>query len=149
MKHHPRTRRRRLRHARGFTLIDTSMAIGLMAVMVLPILGLLTVGTVEAGRARGLRETAGLRDELRLRLQDRSWPEESQGGREWRASVDFDRKCRLIAGEDMIPWVKVELEGMAAPGFQSERFEAVKIRITAARSGKLLDEAVVQRVKGS
>ncbi|RYD46919.1 MAG: hypothetical protein EOP83_28870 [Verrucomicrobiaceae bacterium] len=137
------------RRSAGFTLIDTSLAIGLMAAMVLPILGLLTVGTVEAGKARGKRETAGLRDELRQRLQDPAWPTEAMGGREWKTEVAFDRKGRLIKGEDARPWMKVELEGMAAPGFTSDRFEAVKIRIIGARSEKLLDEAVVQRVKES
>lgn len=137
------------RRSAGFTLIDTSLAIGLMAAMVLPILGLLTVGTVEAGKARGKRETAGLRDELRMRLQDPAWPAESSGGREWKAEVEFDRRCKLIEGDDARPWVKVELEGMAAPGFASDHFEAVKIRIIGARSEKLMDEAVVQRVKES
>jgi hypothetical protein len=130
-------------------MIDTSIAIGLMSAMVLPILGLLTAGAVEAGKARDKRETAGLRDELRLRLQDPAWPAEAKGGREWKSEVTFDRKGRLIEGDEARPWVKVELKGMAAPGFTSERFEAVKIRITGARTEKLLDEAVVQRVKQS
>lgn len=134
---------------KGFTLIDTSLAIGLMGAMVLPILGLLTFGTVEAGKAQGKRESARLRDEIRLRLQDPEWPKESKGGRKWKAEIQFDRKGRLVEGGERRPWVSVTLEGMEAPGFSSKRFEAVKIRIVGAHSERLMDEAVVQRIKRS
>lgn len=135
------------RPRRGFTLIDTSLGIALMGAMVVPILGLLTLGTVEAGKSRSKRESGRLRDELRLRLQDKSWPAAAGGGREWQAEIEFDRQGRLIEGREARPWTKVTLEGMAAPGFDSERFEAVKVRITSAKTERLLDETVIQRTR--
>lgn len=130
----------------GFTLVETALAFGLMATLMLPILGLLTMGAAEADKARVLRQTSRVREDLRLRLQQPAWPAASAIGRDWESTCEYDRMGRLI-GNDGVPWMKVRMEGMAAPGFASGRFEAVRIRIHSAKTGRLLDETVIQRGK--
>jgi len=128
----------------GFTLVETALAIGLLAALILPILGLLTAGAAEAGKAQVHRQTSRVREDIRLRLQDPAW---LAAGRTWETTLKYDRKGRLIEDNEHLPSMTVRLQGMQAPGFRSDRFEAVKIRVHNAKTNRLLDEAVVQRRK--
>jgi uncharacterized protein (TIGR02598 family) len=131
----------------GFTLVETALAIGLLAALILPILGLLTAGATEASKAQVHRQTSRVREDIRLRLQDPAWLAELAAGRTWETTLEYDRKGRLIEDNAHLPSMTVRLQGMQAPGFRSDRFEAVKIRVHNAKTNRLLDEAVVQRRK--
>lgn len=132
---------------KGFTLVETALAVCLMAVLVLPLLGLLGLGAAESGKARNHQRVARVRQDLRMRLQDPGWPSASREGQRWVAEFPYDRDGAPVRDGRSEPLMEVSLQGMAAPGFQCGRYEAVRVRIVAAKSKRLLDETVIQRRK--
>ena len=138
-------------HKRGFTLIDTTMAMGLLSTMVLPILGLLAVGVKDAGDAQVVRGCECLRQELRISLQDPAWPKNRAGAAgaklKWKATCYFDRQGRVLAeAEKKSAWMEVRMEACDSVTFPDADLEQVKVAFHRAGTGKKVDQTVIQRV---
>ncbi len=139
------------RVARGFTLIDTTMAMGLLSMMVLPILGLLAVGVKDAGDAQVTRTCEGLRQEVRLHLQDPEWPanrSSAPGAKlKWKATGYFDRQGKLLKeGEKKSAWMEARMEACDSTTFPDAELEQVLVTFHRSGSDRKLDEAVIQRM---
>lgn len=142
---------RRKHRARGFTLIDTTLAMGLLSVMVLPILGLLAVGVKDSGEAQTRRTCEGLRQRLRICLQDPKWPEsrsELTGDlMKWKATRYFDRRGELLKdSEKKSAWMEVRMEASESTAFRSAHLEQVKAVFYRTGSGKKVEQTVIQRL---
>jgi uncharacterized protein (TIGR02598 family) len=135
---------------RGFTLIDTTMAMGLLSTMVLPILGLLAVGVKDAGDAQIVRSCEALRQEVRIHLQDPEWPESSGGAGDklkWKATCYYDRQGKPVTGaEKKSAWMEVRMEACDSVTFPDTGLEQVKIAFHRSSSGKKVDQTVIQRM---
>jgi hypothetical protein len=146
----------RQRFTKGFTLIDTTLAVGLLSTMVLPILGLLAVGVKDAGEAQTRRTCESLRQELRLQLSNPEWPTRRSGSTatgedeiqaKWEATQYFDRRGVLMdAAKKDSAWMEVRLEACESSAFLSENLEQVKAVFFQTRTGKKVDETVIQRM---
>lgn len=142
-----KTPRSRSRSHKGFTLAETALAVGLMAALTLPLLGLLGMGAAESGNARNHQRSARVREDLRMRLQDPAWPSASREGHGWTAEFPYDHDGNPIRDGHRKAWMNVSLQGVEAQGFPSERYEAVRVRMVVAKTKRLLGETVIQRRK--
>jgi len=136
---------------RGFTLLDTTLAMGLLSTMVLPILGLLAVGVKDAGDAQVVRGCEGLRQEMRINLQDPDWPKNrgaAAGGKtKWKATCYFDRQGRLLDGDaKKSAWMEVRMDACDSVTFPEADLEQVKVEFHRAGTGKKVDQTVIQRM---
>ncbi len=141
----------RKKFTRGFTLMDTTLAMGLLSAMVLPILGLLAVGVKDAGDAQTRRNCDSLRQEVRLQLQNPEWPahrtDAAAPSAKWNATQYFDRQGTLLdpAKKDSA-WMEVRMEACESSAFRSSNLEQVKAAFFQSRTGRKVDETVIQRM---
>lgn len=134
---------------RGFSLSEVTCALGLLAIAMLPLLGVLAVGMDDARLAAGKRELGAMRSTIRQMLKGGEWPAEGLKGGAWTASCDFDQNGRPIVGAaDKGPaFVTVSMQGGASPGYQSDFLETVRLVFTVPGSDTRLGECVIQRTR--
>lgn len=134
---------------RGFSLPEVTCALGLLAIAMLPLLGVLAVGMDDARLAAGKRELGAMRTTIRQMLKGGEWPPEGLKGGTWAASCDFDQNGRpLLEQTDAgTAFVTVEMQGGASPAFQSDFLESVRLVFTVPGSNTRLGECVIQRTR--
>ncbi|HCN27829.1 MAG TPA: hypothetical protein DIT64_03410 [Verrucomicrobiales bacterium] len=134
--------------ARGFSITEILMALALVAGSALPVLGLLSVGILDAKEAGDHRLTANLRNTVQQLLSDPAWPEEAKPAGEWTAERGFDHEGRLLEPEEKNQAVLLlRLRSLPAIGFESDHLETVQVSFHAPDRPDMLSRSVVQRVK--
>jgi len=134
--------------ARGFSITEILMALALVAGSALPVLGLLSVGILDAKEAGDHRLTANLRNTVQQLLSDPAWPEEAKPEGEWTAERGFDHEGRLLEPEEKNQAVLLlRLRSLPAIGFESDHLETVQVSFYAPDRPDMLSRSVVQRVK--
>lgn len=134
--------------ARGFSITEILMALALVAGSALPVLGLLSVGILDAKEAGDHRLTANLRNTVQQLLSDPAWPEEAKPAGEWTAERGFDHEGRLLEPEEKNQAVLLlRLRSLPAIGFESDHLETVQVSFHAPDRPDVLSRSVVQRVK--
>jgi len=134
--------------ARGFSITEILMALALVAGSALPVLGLLSVGILDAKEAGDHRLTANLRNTVQQLLSDPAWPEEAKPAGEWTAERGFDHEGRLLEPEEKNQAVLLlRLRSLPAIGFESDHLETAQVSLHAPDRPDMLSRSVVQRVK--
>lgn len=139
----------RRRDSGGFSLSEVTCALGLLAIAMLPLLGVLAVGMDDARLAAGKRELGAMRTTIRQMLKGGDWPAEGLKGGAWTASCDFDQNGNPIVGAAASgpAFVTVAMQGGESPGFQSDFLETVRLVFTVPGSNTRLGECVIQRTR--
>lgn len=139
----------RRRDRRGFSLSEVTCALGLLAIAMLPLLGVLAVGMDDARTAAGKRELGAMRTTIRQMLKGGQWPAEGLKGGAWTATCDFDLIGNPMVGAAATgpAFVTVAMQGGESPGFQSEFLETVRLVFTVPGSDTRLGECVIQRTR--
>jgi len=134
------------RHPRAFSLVETSVALGLFSLLIMPVLGLITAGISHSSSALDRSSLHTVRDSLRLRLiQQSDWPANSTSP-EWETTIAFSRNGNPIPpDEDSTAFVKVRLSASPATSHPGVMLEAIRCEFINPRNDATVTTSVIQR----
>ncbi|TDU69258.1 uncharacterized protein (TIGR02598 family) [Prosthecobacter fusiformis] len=132
----------------GFSLTEIMFALALVAGSALPVLGLLSVGLLDAKEAGDHRLTANLRNTVHQLLCDPAWPAEAVATGEWDAIRYFDDQGRMIENarkEEAA--VIMRMKSLPGMGYQSDWLETVQVTFQSGDREDIVTRTLVQRRK--
>lgn len=132
----------------GFSLTEIMFALALVAGSALPVLGLLSVGLLDAKEAGDHRLTANLRNTAHQLLSDPAWPQEAKPQGEWDAVRYFDEKGRMMDSADKAKaTVIMRLKSMPGIGYESDWLETVQVSFQSGAREDAVTKTLIQRRK--
>lgn len=130
----------------GFTLIENTLALAIVASASLPILGLVGVGLSDARQAGDHRLTTNMRNTTHQLLADPSWPSEARAAGDWTAERHFDHAGRLLTpGSEAPASMTLRLRKVSTPGYQSEWLESIEATFLMPDRTEAVARTLIQR----
>jgi hypothetical protein len=129
--------RRTLRRDNGFSLLDTTVGLGLLSTLILPLLGLLGLGLGQVREATGA--SAGPLLVRHVQEAFRALPDAPREPQTW----FFDDALRRTS-ETSAPY-RAELRPAPTPGWASARLSAVEVRVYRGGARQPLLTTFLQR----
>jgi type II secretory pathway pseudopilin PulG len=133
---------------RGFSLVETAIAIGLFGMMVPPVLMVVTSATGQATTALRHDALSSMRTYLTLNLEDPDWPNRETGDGPWHHELTFDRDgspLPAIETQSGRAAVKAVLHATPAPHLKDIGLEQIRVEFRHVRSDRVLSTASLQR----
>ena len=132
--------------ARAFTLLEITLALGLLATCGLAMLALLASTLNQTRAIREATVAVLLGRNVRTLLRDPAWPEgrHSSGDGSWKAATYFDGSGALLPDATGAA-VRAELTGGQSPAFASPWLEQVAVRLVSTPAGPELGRLTLQR----
>jgi type II secretory pathway pseudopilin PulG len=135
---------------RGFSLLETAIAIGLFGMMVPPVLMVITSATGQASTALRHDALAKMRTHLAMSLHDSAWPDKTISDSPWRHELVFDRNGSPLSENQTGSGkasVRAILMANPAPHLKDIGLEQIRVEFRNVRSDSTLATATLQRYR--
>lgn len=132
---------------RGFSLVETSIAIGLFGLMIPPVLMLVFAGTREARASLDQERLTPIRGYLSLRLAEGDWPATAARGKAWTHEIRFNREGAPLVGTAgrNTAAVNATLHATPAPHLPDAGLEQIRVEFHSGTDRRRLGTTTLQR----
>jgi uncharacterized protein (TIGR02598 family) len=131
---------------RGFSLVETTVALGMFSLLIMPVIGLINVGVTQSNSALNSSSLQSIRDSVRHRLtSQKNWPSNSSA-KQWTSDISFSRDGSILPNDSPAkPFVKVRLTSSPSSSYTSEHLEVVQCEYLNPRDESSVATCVIQR----
>lgn len=136
------------RKPRGFSLVETSIAMTLLGIIVPAILAVFYAASEQAGKSLKRDSLVPLRGYIHQRLGDPTWPKEAPGSNTWSHEIAFARDGSPLPGggaDESPSAIKASMSAVPAPHLREIGLEQIRVEFRRGKSDELLGIANFQR----